>query len=116
MTNNTEINNRNLEFYTVAEINECPDGERIFIEIGDEYYIIFNIDGTFYAVADLCSHDNGPLGDGEVEDHCVICPRHGARFDLKTGNAVTLPAVHGIHSYPVRVKDGIIEIGFPKTK
>jgi len=104
------------EFFIVAGADECPDGERIFIEIDDEYIIIINIDGNYFSIADLCSHDNGPLDDGEVEGHCIICPRHGARFDLKTGDAMTLPAVHGIPSYPVRTKDGNIEIGLKKTE
>ena len=104
------------EYYSVANATECPDGKRIFIEIDDEYIIIINIDGNYLAIADLCSHDNGPLDDGEVEGHCIICPRHGARFDLKTGDAVTLPAVHGIPSFPVRIKDGNIEIGLKKAE
>jgi len=116
MTRDSDNNITNYEFFSVADISECPDGERLFIEIDNEYIVIFNIDGNYYAVADLCSHDNGPLGDGEVEDHCIVCPRHGARFDLRTGDAVTLPAVQGILSYPIRVQGGTIEIGFEKTE
>ena len=71
--------------------------------------------GEFYAIADLCSHDDGPLGDGDLEDHEIICPRHGARFDVRTGKVLSLPAVEDISAYPVRCIDGKIEVGVPIT-
>ena len=76
--------------------------------------VIFNIAGQFFAIGDVCSHDNGPLGDGMIDGNLVVCPRHGAEFDIRTGKAVTLPAVVDIPAYPVRVVDGKIEIGIPK--
>jgi 3-phenylpropionate/trans-cinnamate dioxygenase ferredoxin subunit len=83
----------------------------MFVEIGEDSVVVFNIGGEFFAIADLCTHDMGALGEGEVEDHEIICPRHGARFDLRTGEALTLPAVQDVPSYPVRVVDGVLEIG-----
>ena len=100
-----------LVYYPICSVEDLPPGERLFIEIGDEAVVLFNIAGDFYAISDVCTHDGGPLGEGEVEDHQIICPRHGARFDLKTGEVLSLPAVRDVPSYPVRVVDGQIEIG-----
>jgi len=102
------------EYFAVAAPEELPNGERLYIEIGDLYMIVFNIAGDYYAIADLCSHDQEPLDDGELDDHAVICPRHGARFDVRTGAALTLPAVEDIPAYPVQVRNGQIEVGLPK--
>jgi len=100
-----------MTYYPLCALEELPNGERLFIEIGDQPVVVFNIAGDFYAIADVCTHDDGPLGEGEVENHAVICPRHGARFDVRTGEVLTLPAVMGVQAYPVRVADGMIEIG-----
>jgi nitrite reductase/ring-hydroxylating ferredoxin subunit len=113
--NYSKVDPSECEFYEVAEVEELPNGERIFIEIGDNYMVIFNIAGQYYAIEDLCSHDDGPLGDGDVEGYEVICPRHGARFDLRTGKALTLPAVEDIPAYPIRVVDERILVGVPKS-
>ncbi len=101
-------------FYALGSVDEVPPGERIFIEIGDTPVVVFNVGGQFYAIGDVCTHDGGPLGDGELEDYQVICPRHGARFDIRTGEALTLPAVTPTTWYPTRVVDGQIEIGVSK--
>ncbi|HBX69635.1 MAG TPA: biphenyl 2,3-dioxygenase [Chloroflexi bacterium] len=102
------------DFYEVAAADELPNGERLFVEIGENFLVIFNIAGQIYAIEDLCSHDDGPLGDGDLEDHEIICPRHGARFDVRDGKALTLPAVEAIPAYPVQVVDGQIRVGLPK--
>jgi 3-phenylpropionate/trans-cinnamate dioxygenase ferredoxin subunit len=112
--NYTQLDPSQCEFYEVAGVDDVPNGERLFLEIGSEYIVLFNIAGAFYAIGDICSHDDGPLGDGDVEDHEVVCPRHGARFDLRNGKALTLPAVEDIPAYPVRVQGGKIEVGIPK--
>jgi len=112
--NYTHLDPEKCDFFPVAAVADLPNGERLFIEIADDYLVIFNIAGDIYAIADVCSHDDGPLGDGEVEDHSVACPRHGARFDLRSGKALTFPAVEDIRAYPVRVQEGYIEIGVPK--
>jgi 3-phenylpropionate/trans-cinnamate dioxygenase ferredoxin component len=102
------------EFIPVADAEDLPLGERMFIEIDDETIVIFNIAGKFFAIADLCSHDNGPLGDGDFDrEYEIACPRHGAKFDVRTGKALTLPAVEDIPAYPVRVVNGEIVIGLP---
>ncbi|MBV6452154.1 MAG: biphenyl 2,3-dioxygenase [Anaerolineae bacterium] len=104
----------NIEFYEIVPASELPNGERLFLEIEDKSLVIFNIAGQYFAIADICTHDGGPLGEGDVEGFNVICPRHGAEFDMRTGKAVKLPAVEDIPAYPVQVRDGTIFVGIPK--
>lgn len=113
MFNYTEIKPEECEFVEVAAEDELEEGSKFYIEIDREQIVLFNIAGELFAIGDICSHDDGPLGDGELEDFEVTCPRHGARFDVRTGKAVKLPAVVDIPAFPVRVVDGKIEIGLP---
>ena len=76
--------------------------------------MLFNLAGKIFAIGNVCSHDNGPVGDGEIEKNEIICPRHGARFDISTGKATSLPAMVDIPAYPVRVVKGMVQIGVPK--
>jgi len=86
-----------VDFLEIAPAGELPEGERMFIEVEGRSIVIFNLAGKLYAIGDVCSHDSGPVGDGEIEEHAIICPRHGARFDIRTGKAISLPAVVDIH-------------------
>ena len=104
-----------MEFIVVSPVSELKNGERIFVEVGDRSLVIFNIAGDFFAIGDVCSHDDGLVGDGELEGFNIICPRHGAEFDIRTGKVMQMPAVIDIPAYPVRVVDGQIQIGIPKT-
>lgn len=113
MYNYKQLNPDQVEFVNIAPATDLPNGERLFVEIDDRPVVIFNIAGQLYAIGDVCSHDDGPVGDGSIEGNEVICPRHGARFDIRTGKAVALPAVIDIPAYPVRVVDGNIELGVP---
>lgn len=98
-------------FYPVTSVDDLPSGERLFIEINGDPVVIFNIAGSFYAIADVCTHDDGPLGEGELDGFQITCPRHGAKFDVRTGKALTLPAVLNTNTYPIRVVGDTIEIG-----
>lgn len=102
-----------LEFIAIATLDEIGDGERMIFEVNGRSVALFNIGGSYYAIADVCSHDNGPVGEGEIEGHEIVCPRHGARFDLNSGKALTLPAVEDIAAYPVRVEGDQILVGLP---
>lgn len=100
-------------FYAVAKVEEIPPGERLFVEIGDVPIVVFNIAGKLFAIGDICTHDDGPLGDGDLDGHQIICPRHGARFDVRNGKVLSLPAVVDIPTYPVRITEDDIEVGVP---
>jgi 3-phenylpropionate/trans-cinnamate dioxygenase ferredoxin subunit len=101
-------------FFAVVPAEELGSGERLFLEVEGNPIVMFNIAGNFYAIGDVCTHDDGPLGDGELDGYQIICPRHGARFDLRTGKVLTFPAVIDAPAYPVRVTDEMLEIGLPK--
>lgn len=100
-----------LEYVEIGPADEIESGDRIFVEIDGQPIVVFNIAGEMFAIGDLCTHDDGPLGDGFIQGHEVICPRHGAKFDVRTGEALTLPAIVDIPTYPMRVKNGQVELG-----
>jgi len=114
MFNYVQLADDQVEYLEIASASELPNGERLFVDIGDKPVVIFNIAGGYFAVGDVCTHDDGPLGDGDLEGYHIVCPRHGAEFDVRTGKAVQMPAVVDIPAYPVRVRDGILYIGVPK--
>ena len=107
------VNPGECEFIEVASQDELDDGERLFIEVDEIQIVLYKIAGNYFAIGDVCSHDDGPLGDGNVEEFNVTCPRHGAHFDIRTGKALSLPAIVDIQAYPVRVQGNNIEIGLP---
>lgn len=114
--NYTLLDEGQLEFVAVAGVEELANGERMLLSIDEYNLVIFNIAGKFFAIADLCSHDGGPLGEGELEgDFEISCPRHGAHFDIRNGRALSLPAIVDIPAYPVRVVGETIEVGLPLT-
>ncbi len=115
MYNYKQLEEEKLEFIQVASVDELPEGERLFIEIDQQPIVILRIANEYYAIADVCSHDDGPVGEGTLEGYEIICPRHGAHFDVRTGKVLALPAFVDIPAYPVRVVDGQLEIGIPAT-
>jgi 3-phenylpropionate/trans-cinnamate dioxygenase ferredoxin component len=116
MFNYAKSDPKNLEFIAIADATELPNGERMYFDIDGEPIVILNLEGHLFAIADVCSHDGGPIGEGAIDDCEIRCPRHGATFDIRDGKALTLPAVEDIPAYPVRVVDGKIEIGLPTAK
>ena len=101
------------EFVRVCLADEFPEGEKLLLEINDLGIVLVHCLEGFFAVEDVCTHDQAPLGEGEHEGCELICPRHGARFDARNGNATRLPAVQPIRTFPTRIVDGWIEIGLP---
>ena len=91
------------EFIKVAKTSDLAPGEKMLVEYEDEDVGLFNIDGQVYAISDICTHDGGPLVEGKLKGEEVICPRHGARFNVKTG-AQTMPAFAPVPLYDVRIE------------
>lgn len=98
------------EFVAVAKKDQVPPGRVIVVQANGRPIALCNVGGTFYAIDDVCTHDSGPLGEGELWGDQIECPRHGARFDVKTGHALTLPAVRGVATYPVRVEGDAVQV------
>ena len=100
------------ETIDVCPVSELPPGAMRLVEWEDVEIGVFNCGGTFYAIEDRCSHDDGPLAEGELDeaDCTVECPRHGARFDLTTGKPLTLPAYLPVDVFPVVVADDVIKL------
>ena len=96
----------------MAQTSDVPDGRVKVVTAKETRLALANVGGTYYAVEDRCTHDGGPLGEGELVGDQVECPRHGARFDVKSGAAVTLPAVVPVKSFQVKVNgnDILIEL------
>jgi len=95
----------------VAPAADIAPGDYASAEVDGAFVAVYNIDGEFFALNDVCTHDGGVLAGGRIEDHQVICPRHGARFCLRTGRALTPPAYRPVRSYPTRIVDGYVEVG-----
>lgn len=116
MYNYAKLNPDQCDFVSVGHVDALENGGRLFVEIDNLPIVVFKIADGIFAIADTCSHDDAPLGDGHLQGHEISCPRHGARFDVRTGKALSLPAVVDIPAYPVRIREGQIEIGIPLAK
>jgi 3-phenylpropionate/trans-cinnamate dioxygenase ferredoxin subunit len=92
------------EFTRVASTSEVPDPGKTVVEVDDRVVALFHVGGEWFALDDVCTHDGGELASGELEDHCIICPRHGAKFDIRTGAALTMPATRPTESFEVKVE------------
>ena len=100
-------------FVTVARVGEIPEGGVKVVRIEDQPVAVFHVDGAYFALEDVCTHDGGPLAEGPLEDHVVECPRHGARFDVRTGAVLALPATAPVPAYAVRVTGDEIQVDWP---
>lgn len=94
----------------VARLHEIAPGTTLRVTDGEDEILLCNVDGTIYAIEDVCTHDGAPLDQGELEGCRIVCPRHGANFDVRTGEALTLPAILPLPTYAVRVEDDAIYI------
>jgi len=94
------------EFERVIDVTELPDPGKTLVEVEGEMVALFHVDGRWHALDDVCTHDGGPLADGELRNHTIACPRHGAKFDIRTGAALTMPAVRATRAHEVKVEDG----------
>ena len=103
------------EFVKVATTADIPPGKVNVYEVDGRQIAVCNVDGTFYAIDDVCTHDGGSLDQGQLEGDQIECPRHGALFDVKSGRALTLPAVMPVQSYPVQVEGDEIRVAVEQT-
>lgn len=95
-----------VEFQRVLEVGELADPGKTLVEVDGEMIALFHVGGQYFALDDVCTHDGGPLADGELADHTIACPRHGAKFDIRSGGALTMPAVRATRAHRVKVEDG----------
>ncbi len=97
-------------FVTVAKVGEIPEGGVKVVRLDDQSLALFRVGGAYYATEDVCTHDGGPLAEGRLEGEEIECPRHGARFNVKTGEVLSLPAVAPVPIYPVKVVGDEIQV------
>ncbi|HEY3217120.1 MAG TPA: Rieske 2Fe-2S domain-containing protein [Candidatus Eisenbacteria bacterium] len=103
-------------FVTVARVGEIPVGTVKVVRLGDQPVAVFHLEDGYCAIDDLCTHDGGPLAEGHLEGHVIECPRHGAKFNVKTGAVLSLPAVAPVPTYDVRVRGDEIQVGWGATE
>jgi 3-phenylpropionate/trans-cinnamate dioxygenase ferredoxin subunit len=92
------------EFVKVATRGELPPGGKKLVDIDGRAIALFNVDGAFHAIDDVCTHDGGPLAEGELQGCEIQCPRHGARFDVRTGRPLCMPAIEPVAVHPTEVQ------------
>lgn len=97
----------------VANIDELTPGMRRVVDVDGVAVIVFNLDGEYFAIKDECTHDGGVLSNGELEGEVIVCPRHGARFSVRTGTVLGPPAYEDVRTFSVRVVDGKVQVMSP---
>jgi 3-phenylpropionate/trans-cinnamate dioxygenase ferredoxin subunit len=95
---------------SVFSVDDIENGQHRVVDIDDTEVVIFKVDNDFFAIENVCSHDGGEIGSGALENGEIICPRHGARFCIKTGDVKSPPAYEGVESYAVRIENNIVQI------
>lgn len=95
---------------TLARVSDIAPGTAKPFHVDGNDVLICNVDGSFYAIEDVCTHDGGILDQGTLEGRCIVCPRHGARFDVETGAALTLPAVLPVQTFQVSVEGDVVSV------
>jgi 3-phenylpropionate/trans-cinnamate dioxygenase ferredoxin component len=98
------------EWIDVIEESALAEGEHIVVDVDGVDVAVFKIDGKCYAIEDICTHDGAELASGKLEGDEIICPRHGARFCVKTGAVKSPPAYEDIACFPVRVEKGLVQV------
>jgi 3-phenylpropionate/trans-cinnamate dioxygenase ferredoxin subunit len=96
-----------------VSLDEVAPGRSRRCVVDGQAVLVCNVAGDVYAIADTCSHDRGPLGEGRLRGHLIECPRHGSRFDVRDGDPKTPPAVRPVATYPARVRHGSVEVLLP---
>ena len=99
-----------MAYHTVARTDEISVGQYKPVTVGTRRLLVCHLQDGFYAIDDTCTHDDGPLAEGFLEGQAIECPRHGARFDVKIGKVLCLPAVVPICSYPTRIEGDQVQV------
>ena len=101
------------EFIRVAKVSDVGDAGKLTVECDERLVVVFCVDGSYYCLDDVCTHDGGPLGEGELIGCEIACPRHGARFDIRDGKALTMPATQDTGNHEVRIdgEDIFVKLG-----
>ena len=99
-----------MPFIRVGNVEDVPPGTAKVYEVEDRAIAVCNVNGEIYAIDDVCTHDEGSLDQGELEGYEIECPRHGARFDVRSGQVKTLPAVLPVDTFKVRIAGDAIEV------
>jgi len=100
-------------FYTVAKTGELAPGEMTYVEVGEEPVCLINLDGQFFAISDICTHQEASLSDGTIIGDEIECPLHGGAFDIRTGQPVSMPVVTAVDTYQVRVVGDEVQVAPP---
>ena len=103
-----------MAFIKTAKVDDIPPGHLKVVEVGYEDVALCNVDGEIYAIADVCTHDDGPLGEGCLHGDQIECPRHGARFDMASGAATRMPAVAPIEVFAARLEGDDVFVDLPE--
>jgi 3-phenylpropionate/trans-cinnamate dioxygenase ferredoxin component len=98
------------DFVAVCQVSDIPDPGKQVFEIEDRFVVVFHVDGSFYALDDECTHDGGPLGDGKLNGFQITCPRHGAKFDIRDGRVLSMPAVRSTAAHEVKVEGNTLYV------
>ena len=98
------------DWITVVQAGELAPGSHRVVDADGAQIVVFNLGGEYYAIEDVCTHDGGQLTGGTIEGEEIVCPRHGARFCIRTGAALTAPAYEPVATFPVRVENGVIQV------
>src|SRR5688572_30128695 len=92
------------DFVRVAKATDLSDPGQLLVEVEDRLVVLMKVGGQFFCLDDVCTHDGGPLSDGQLDDHTIACPRHGAKFDIRTGRALTMPATEDTAAHEVQLR------------
>ncbi len=98
------------DWVTIAAAAEIAPGSSRVADVDGATIAVFNIGGEFYAIEDVCTHDGGELASGLLEGDQIVCPRHGARFCVRTGEALSAPAYEPTAKLPVRIENGMVQV------
>lgn len=99
------------EFVRVANRRDIPQGGKLLAEVDGRAIAVFHCADGFYAIDDVCTHDGGPLAEGELDGCEIRCPRHGARFDVRNGKALCLPAIEPVTAHRVELRGDEVWVG-----